>query len=836
MAFWSIVRRRSARRAATRVVAAVAVAAVATMGLATMAVAQDRYTDVNSRTHSSHKANIETLERLGVFDGTECGARKFCPDGPIKRWAVSVWIVRVIDGKDPFPVTKSRFADVGDNEWWMPYVERLADLKITVGCKTNPLRYCPDGTVSRAQMASFLVRAFRLQRAESAGFTDTRGSTHEANIDALFADGLTVGCQQRPLRYCPNDPVSRAQMASLLNRGLGGATSVGTGGGTGAGTGTGTGTGTGGTTGGGTATGSITVSQGTRSADEQIAATRGRTCAIRPDETVTCWGGDDGLREHLSASGLDDVVALSTADHPTDGLHTCAVHRNGDVSCWGAGSEGQLGVGNTDTDHVPVRVQDVFDAVAVAAAPGFTCAVHDDGRVSCWGLNRVGQLGTDTFVSGHSYPRRISGLVDIVAISAGQRHTCAIHSDGDLSCWGWVYGDGPTTVETPNEVSSVAIGERETCITTVDGLIYCWDYGATKASEMTRVGNVTDAVKVSVGNEHACVLHLTGGVSCWGRNSVGQIGDGTTTSRSQPERLSSITDAVDISVSFGSTTVGPHACALHQNGSVSCWGGNEAGQLEDGTIRNGLTPGRVTLLSKVAASQIPFDSAELLQDWMDDVVIDRRSDFLWLEDAWHHIRNNTTVDLSGEGGDVTVVCYDGTTFGCDVMDMTITDMSLETVIHQLARVYDLHTGLAPPFAWGAAQLYFASKYPRCVPVTDQHGAEVLADTMLHLTVPHAFLSYYQGRGCSGLPRTPSSEAERVVQQALDGHVPDWYDTNITTAQKLWIAWQRGPSLPALANLKGEFGGLCDTNWITSPLDLESENFPNLPPFSDAGAC
>ena len=144
MAVWSIVRRRSVRRAVTRVVAAVAVAAVATVGLTTTAVAQDRYTDVNSRTHSSHKANIETLERLGVFDGTECGARKFCPDDPIKRWAVAVWIVRVIDGKDPFPATKSRFADVGNNEWWMPYTERLADLKITVGCKTSPLRYCPD--------------------------------------------------------------------------------------------------------------------------------------------------------------------------------------------------------------------------------------------------------------------------------------------------------------------------------------------------------------------------------------------------------------------------------------------------------------------------------------------------------------------------------------------------------------------------------------------------------------------------------------------------------------------------------------------------------------------
>ena len=184
MAAWSMVRRRSAGRTTKRIVALVVSAAVAAAGLSTTAVAQDRFTDVDSRAHG---ANIEALERVGLFDGTECGARKFCPGDPLKRWAAAVWIVRAVDGEDPFPVKESRFADVEDDEWWMPYVERLADLGITVGCGTDPLLYCPDQNVTRARMASFLVRAFRLQRAPSAGFTDTRGGDHETNIDALFA-------------------------------------------------------------------------------------------------------------------------------------------------------------------------------------------------------------------------------------------------------------------------------------------------------------------------------------------------------------------------------------------------------------------------------------------------------------------------------------------------------------------------------------------------------------------------------------------------------------------------------------------------------------------------
>ena len=70
-------------------------------------------------------------------------------------------------------------------------------------------------------MASFLVRAIQLPPAETpAGFSDTGGNTHAANIDALAAAGITVGCSTDPLRYCPDQAVTRAQMATFLNRAL----------------------------------------------------------------------------------------------------------------------------------------------------------------------------------------------------------------------------------------------------------------------------------------------------------------------------------------------------------------------------------------------------------------------------------------------------------------------------------------------------------------------------------------------------------------------------------------------------------------------------------------
>ena len=70
-------------------------------------------------------------------------------------------------------------------------------------------------------MASFLVRALNLPAAQPAGFTDVVvGSTHAADINALFAAEVTRGCRQVPLRYCPDSPVTRAQMASFLVRAL----------------------------------------------------------------------------------------------------------------------------------------------------------------------------------------------------------------------------------------------------------------------------------------------------------------------------------------------------------------------------------------------------------------------------------------------------------------------------------------------------------------------------------------------------------------------------------------------------------------------------------------
>ncbi|MCQ3806234.1 MAG: hypothetical protein KTV16_02915, partial [Acidimicrobiia bacterium] len=165
----------------------------------------------------------DALVNLAVRDvltDTGCdGDRVLCPQQMLSRWEMAVWLVRVLDGIDPEPVTGTRFVDVDAQAWWAAHVERLADLGVTLGCSQTPAKYCPDDPVPRKQMASFLVRAFNIGPAGPAGFADTTTSDiHYRDINALYAVGVTYGCSQNPLRYCPDQPTTRAQMASFITR------------------------------------------------------------------------------------------------------------------------------------------------------------------------------------------------------------------------------------------------------------------------------------------------------------------------------------------------------------------------------------------------------------------------------------------------------------------------------------------------------------------------------------------------------------------------------------------------------------------------------------------
>lgn len=207
---------------------------------------------------STHANGIGWLARTGIATGVEDGL--FRPSAPIPRWEMAVWLIRALTRPDPDPQPggRVRFADMDARFWYAAHVEVLATRRITAGCATGPLRFCPDRAVTRGEVATFLVRAFRLPAADEdaapPGFTDTAGSFHAANIDRLWHAGVTAGCDTG--RFCPSRSVTRGEMATFLFRAVtrgekpasATTTTVGSGGPTGTGSSSGSG---GGNTGGG---------------------------------------------------------------------------------------------------------------------------------------------------------------------------------------------------------------------------------------------------------------------------------------------------------------------------------------------------------------------------------------------------------------------------------------------------------------------------------------------------------------------------------------------------------------------------------------------------------
>ncbi|MGB9357570.1 MAG: hypothetical protein WCC01_03340, partial [Acidimicrobiia bacterium] len=180
------------------------------------AVPAGRFVDDNG---SIHEASIELIAAAGITSGCNPPtSNRYCPDATVSRGQLAAFLVRALD----LPSTSKDFFsdDAGSIYEWD--INRLAAAGITSGC--NPPannRYCPDSRVSRGQMAAFLVRALDLPSTSRGFFSDDAGSIFEGDINRLAAAGVTSGCNPPANnRYCPDSSVSRGQMATFLARGL----------------------------------------------------------------------------------------------------------------------------------------------------------------------------------------------------------------------------------------------------------------------------------------------------------------------------------------------------------------------------------------------------------------------------------------------------------------------------------------------------------------------------------------------------------------------------------------------------------------------------------------
>jgi alpha-tubulin suppressor-like RCC1 family protein len=222
------------------------------------------------------------------------------------------------------------------------------------------------------------------------------------------------------------------------------------------------------------------------------------TCAVTSSGAAKCWGADgklgnggtSGSLTPVDVSGMSSgVVAISAGIE-----HSCALTSSGAAKCWGAGSFGQLGNGGTSGSLTPVDVSGMSSGVVAISASselnrGHTCALTSSGAVKCWGFGGSGQLGNGASSSSNT-PVDVSGLSSgVVAISAGGGQTCAVTSFGAVKCWGaGSYGrlgnGASSSSNTPVDVSglssgvvAVSAGQDHTCAVTSFGAVKCWGAG-----------------------------------------------------------------------------------------------------------------------------------------------------------------------------------------------------------------------------------------------------------------------------------------------------------------------------------------------------------------------
>lgn len=353
----------------------------------------------------------------------------------------------------------------------------------------------------------------------------------------------------------------------------------------------------------------------------QLVSGANHFCALLDDKTVRCWGGaframgifdaggdPDPAQPTPMSMGLQDVEQLSSGN-----ATTCARLTNGTITCWGANGANELGLDPPQADygpHGPAPVAfdgGVLDGVTRidVGTIGVVFAIKDSGKLWSWGDNSEDVLGRMNEGKDYLGPGPATELAAQKIRRAGgggmRGHSgasFAITDDGRLLTWGTsaqaiAYpGPIPAAVAGLENVSSASMLADDMCAV-ADGRLYCWGLNGERVCSGSRdpvmspleirTRGAADAQQVHVGAYNTCVRLTDGTIECCGADTLGQLARGNTdagTPSSEP-LLTKATAFTGHAVRIAVTNAA--VCALVQGGSVQCWGGNDYGQLGQGT-------------------------------------------------------------------------------------------------------------------------------------------------------------------------------------------------------------------------------------------------------------
>ena len=325
---------------------------------------------------------------------------------------------------------------------------------------------------------------------------------------------------------------------------------------------------------------------------------------------------------NASANGVFSPSSIRAIDLGQD--HGCTIHSNEQLRCWGFGANGRLASGSTSNQNSPYLSTSSYAQhpwTQLSLGDRHSCGLDENAHLFCWGVSNLYQNGYDTSERYHPYAHSWSNSPvygdPIMALSSGGDSTCAIREDLTLWCWGMnnygqlghgttSQGTMPAVVQLPSGITplAVTVGGNHACALDDAGAVYCWGYnnegqlglGNTTQSDspiQVTLPASTRALAISAGEAHTCAILDDQSITCWGRNTYGQVGDGTTDNRQQPTSviLSGQNDPVMIASGFQST------CALFDDGSLQCWGRNAYGELGIGSTVDSASPQSVLSMS-----------------------------------------------------------------------------------------------------------------------------------------------------------------------------------------------------------------------------------------------
>ena len=269
------------------------------------------------------------------------------------------------------------------------------------------------------------------------------------------------------------------------------------------------------------------------------------------------------------------VVAATPASAQTAGggaTHSIILKSDGTVWTVGGNASGQIGDNSTTTPRKNVyQVGGLSGVVAVAGGANHSLAVTSTGALYVWDANGSGQVGNGVTSGTPSKTPVQSNLTNVVAIAAGEFHSVALKSNGDVYAWGkntvGQLGTGSTSTAEPTPllimsgVAAIAAGFNHTIFVKTDGTVYgagengngqLGDASTTDRPTPVQMTGVTGATAAAAGFKHSIILLSSGTLKATGYNGQGQLGEGDTTPTQSTSAVSVTTLTNIIAIAGGS--------------------------------------------------------------------------------------------------------------------------------------------------------------------------------------------------------------------------------------------------------------------------------------------